>query len=87
MFFYGMKVVPCVNMISNVCIGNGVFPSPFDCYLVNRGLSTLHVRMRQHQKNAFAVAKFLETLPLVDKVIYPGTHMHRPLVTNSIVNG
>ena len=47
-------------------------PSPFDCYLANRGLKTLHLRMRQHEINATAVAKFLEGNPRVEKVVYPG---------------
>jgi len=50
----------------------GPVPSPFDCYLANRGLKTLHVRMRQHAENAFAVAKFLEKDDRCVKVIYPG---------------
>ena len=68
------------------CAGNGVIPSPFDCYLVNQGLSTLHVRMRQHQKNAFAVANFLETFPLVEKVMYPGIGIQGFLTICYIVN-
>jgi cystathionine gamma-lyase len=54
----------------------GAVPSPFDCYLVNRGLKTLHVRMSQHEKNAMQVAKFLETSEYVEKVIYPGLPSH-----------
>ncbi|KAM4640755.1 cystathionine gamma-lyase [Discoglossus pictus] len=54
----------------------GAIPSPFDCYLCNRGLKTLHLRMRQHFKNALAVAKFLESDPRVDKVIFPGLPSH-----------
>lgn len=54
----------------------GIMSSPFDCYLVNRGLKTLHVRMKEHMKNGFAVAKFLEQHPLVDKVLYPGLPSH-----------
>nr|CAB3234244.1 cystathionine gamma-lyase [Phallusia mammillata] len=54
----------------------GPVPSPFDCYLVNRGLKTLAVRMEQHQKNAIAVAKFLESNPRVTKVKYPGSESH-----------
>ncbi|XP_060516407.1 cystathionine gamma-lyase isoform X2 [Cylas formicarius] len=45
----------------------GGIPSPFDCYLVNRGLKTLAIRMQQHQKNGLAVAKFLEQHPKVEK--------------------
>ena len=50
----------------------GPVPSPFDCYLANRGLKTLHLRMRQHQVNAMAVARFLEKNSRVEKVVYPG---------------
>ncbi|XP_017335186.1 cystathionine gamma-lyase [Ictalurus punctatus] len=54
----------------------GAVPSPFDCYLCNRGLKTLHLRMKQHFRNALAVAKFLEADPRVDKVIFPGLPSH-----------
>lgn len=50
----------------------GPVPSPFDSFLVNRGLKTLHIRMREHMKNGMAVAKFLESNPRVEHVIYPG---------------
>ena len=50
----------------------GAVPSPFDCYLANRGLGTLHVHMRAHTENALAVAKYLEGSPLVENAIYPG---------------
>ncbi|XP_033095662.1 putative cystathionine gamma-lyase 2 [Anneissia japonica] len=54
----------------------GTIPSPFDCYLVNRGLKTLHLRMREHAKNALGVAKFLENSSRVSKVLYPGLPSH-----------
>ena len=54
----------------------GAVPSPFDCYLVTRGLKTLHVRMRTHYENAMAVAKFLENHDGVEKVIYPALKSH-----------
>jgi len=50
----------------------GAVPSPFDCYMVNRGVKTLHLRMREHMKNGLAVAKALEANPRVTKVIHPG---------------
>lgn len=50
--------------------------SPFDCYLVNRGLKTLHVRMKEHMKNGLAVAKYLEQHPLVEQVLHPGLPSH-----------
>ncbi|NXH40239.1 CGL lyase, partial [Dicaeum eximium] len=54
----------------------GAVPSPFDCYMCNRGLKTLHIRMKLHFHNGLAVAKFLESHPRVDKVIYPGLSSH-----------
>jgi cystathionine beta-lyase/cystathionine gamma-synthase len=54
----------------------GSNPSPFDCWLITRGIKTLAVRMEQHQKNAFAVAKFLQEHPKVKQVYYPGLPSH-----------
>jgi cystathionine gamma-lyase len=54
----------------------GAVPGPQDCFLVMRGLKTLHVRMKQHQENAFAIANFLIKHPKVEKVIYPGLESH-----------
>lgn len=50
----------------------GCVPGPFSCFLANRGVKTLHLRMREHEKNAFKVAQFLKDSPHVEKVIYPG---------------
>uniref|UniRef100_A0A0B8RS11 Cystathionine gamma-lyase n=1 Tax=Philothamnus irregularis TaxID=1899461 RepID=A0A0B8RS11_9SAUR len=54
----------------------GAIPSPFDCYLCNRGLKTLPIRMKQHFRNAMAVAQYLESDPRVEKVIFPGLQSH-----------
>jgi len=54
----------------------GSVPSPFDAYLVNRGIKTLHLRMRAHMENALAVAKWLEADPRVEKVLYPELESH-----------
>ena len=54
----------------------GAVPAPQDCFLVMRGLKTLHVRMREHEANAKLVAAFLEKHPKVEKVIYPGLESH-----------
>lgn len=54
----------------------GGVPSPMDCFLVMRGLKTLHVRMERHAQNAMEIAKFLEEHPMVEKVIYPGLKSH-----------
>jgi len=50
----------------------GAIPSPFDCYLANRGLKTLHLRMERHNSNALRVAEFLEKQSQVEKVMHPG---------------
>jgi cystathionine gamma-synthase/cystathionine gamma-lyase len=57
----------------NAC---GAVPGPFDSWLVLRGLKTLSVRMREHEKNAQAIARFLSEHPKVEKVIYPGLANH-----------
>ena len=49
----------------------GGVPSPFDCFLVQRGLKTLAVRMDRHQSNAVAVAGILQTHPSVGKFTSP----------------
>lgn len=54
----------------------GSNPSPFDCWLINRGVKTLALRMQQHQKNAMAVAQFLENHSKVNHVYYPGLPSH-----------
>jgi cystathionine gamma-lyase len=54
----------------------GGVPGPFDCWLTLRGIKTLAVRMRQHEKNALEVARFLREHPRVEKVYYPGLPAH-----------
>jgi cystathionine gamma-synthase len=54
----------------------GAIPSPFDCWLVLRGVQTLPWRMRAHSENALAVARFLATHPNVERVDYPGLPTH-----------
>jgi cystathionine gamma-lyase len=54
----------------------GAVPAPQDCFLVMRGLKTLHVRMREHEANAKKVAAYLEKHPKIEKVIYPGLQSH-----------
>ncbi len=54
----------------------GPSQSPFDSWLVLRGVKTLGVRMEQHQMNAQVIAEFLEGHSLVEKVTYPGLKSH-----------
>lgn len=50
----------------------GAVPSAFDCWLLNRSLSTFAIRMPVHTHNAMKLATFLENQPQIDKVNYPG---------------
>ncbi|MGB1119980.1 MAG: trans-sulfuration enzyme family protein [Chitinophagales bacterium] len=54
----------------------GPCASPFDSWLVLRGIKTLGVRMQRHAENAQKVAEFLESHPRVEKVVYPGLESH-----------
>src|SRR3954451_10512525 len=50
----------------------GAVPGPFDCFLVLRGLRTLHLRMARHSANALAIARYLATRADIASVSYPG---------------
>jgi cystathionine gamma-synthase/cystathionine gamma-lyase len=50
----------------------GAVPGPWDCWLVLRGIKTLAVRMKEHEKNALFLAQYLSKHPKVEKVYYPG---------------
>jgi cystathionine gamma-lyase len=54
----------------------GAVPSPMDCFLVMRGIKTLHVRMERHAQNAMEIARFLEKHPKIERVVYPGLESH-----------
>lgn len=67
------KIHERIRYIQNAA---GGVPSPFDCWLVLRSTKTLAVRMKQHEINANAFAKFLEESGYAKKVIYPGLKNH-----------
>ena len=50
--------------------------SPFECFLVLRGIKTLPLRMKQHEENGRAVAEFLSTQPRLSRLAYPGLKSH-----------
>ncbi|MGH3827383.1 MAG: trans-sulfuration enzyme family protein, partial [Pseudonocardiaceae bacterium] len=50
----------------------GAVPGPLDCFLVHRGLRTLHLRMAAHARSAAAVVALLESVPEVSEVRWPG---------------
>ncbi|MBN2163074.1 MAG: PLP-dependent transferase, partial [Pontiellaceae bacterium] len=54
----------------------GLNPSPFDCWLISRGIKTLGIRMRQHAENALQLAEFLEGLDCTETVRYPFLPSH-----------
>ena len=54
----------------------GGIMSPFECYLVLRGIRTMPLRIRQHEENGRAVAEFLSEHPKVNKLYYPGLKGH-----------
>ena len=54
----------------------GAILSPFDSWLVLRGIKTLALRMERHQYNAMNIAKYLESHEMVDRVYYPGLETH-----------
>jgi cystathionine gamma-lyase len=54
----------------------GAVPSPFDCFLVLRGVKTLPVRMERHVKSAAQLAQFLAYHHAVERVYYPGLSSH-----------
>ena len=55
---------------------SGAVPGPQDCFLVLRGIKTLHIRMQRHCENAMKVALWLDNHPKIGKVYYPGLLSH-----------
>lgn len=54
----------------------GAVPGAMDCFLTLRGIKTLHVRMERHAQSAMQIARWLETHPAVERVVYPGLESH-----------
>jgi cystathionine gamma-synthase len=67
----------------------GAVPSPFDCWLLNRSLATLPLRVGMQCSNAFAIANFLNTHPKIEKVFYPGlpSHINHAIAKQQMKNG
>lgn len=62
-----------IYFILNSC---GANPGPMDCFLVMRGIKTLHLRMERHCFNGRKVAEYLKTHPKIEKVYWPGFTDH-----------
>ncbi len=55
---------------------SGAIPSPFDCWLIARGIQTLHLRVTKQAENALKLAQYLENHSKIEKVNYPGLESH-----------
>lgn len=67
------KIHEDLKFIQNAC---GAVPGPQDCFLVLRGVKTLHLRMERHCSNAKHIVNFLSNHPNVEKIFYPGLTSH-----------
>jgi cystathionine beta-lyase/cystathionine gamma-synthase len=54
----------------------GAVPSPFDCWLTQRSIKTLHLRMPRHNENGIKISKFLESSNKIKSIYYPGLANH-----------
>lgn len=71
-----MGIISCANRamfetVKTACHNFGFYAAPDDCYLALRGLRTMGVRLRHHEKSALEVAQWLKARPEVDKVLHP----------------
>ncbi|GAQ25910.1 trans-sulfuration enzyme family protein [Tepidanaerobacter syntrophicus] len=62
----------CESLRKTEYMDIGPVPAPLNCYLMTRGLKTLHLRMERHCQNALAFANAMSKHPKIEKVIYPG---------------
>ncbi len=67
---------PFFDTVRTIQQAGGAVPSPFDCWLLLRGIRTLPYRMRGHCENAQRVADYLSSHPKIEKVHYPGLPSH-----------
>lgn len=68
---------------------SGAVPSPFDCWLVTRGIQTLSLRVKAQSETAFALARFLDQHEAIERVHYPGlaTHPQHEIAMQQMKNG
>ncbi len=65
-----------IQRVYHILVNMGGILSPFDAWLILRGVKSLPFRMKQHNNNALRVAKFLEEHGMIEKVNYPGLKSH-----------
>lgn len=68
------EIAEKIRFIQNA---SGAVPGPMDCFLVLRGIKTLHVRVQRACENAKKIVEFLDDHPKVDKLYYPGLASHQ----------
>ncbi len=64
------------EQVAAICNALGTTCSPYDAWLVLRGVKTLSLRMAAHEQNGMALARFLDQRPEVERVYYPGLESH-----------
>ena len=62
--------------IKSIQLLNGAVPAPFDCWLIGRGIQTLHLRVSKQSENALKLASFFEKHSKIEQVNYPGLKSH-----------
>jgi cystathionine gamma-lyase len=67
------EITKKLSFIQNAC---GAVPGPQDCFLMLRGIKTLHIRMERHCQNGRKIAHYLNNHPNVGKVFWPGFESH-----------
>ncbi|MGQ0766160.1 MAG: trans-sulfuration enzyme family protein [Gemmatimonadota bacterium] len=79
---------PYIEEVRQKMIVWGQSPDPFACWLLERGLKTLDVRVRRQNENAMRLAQWCAAHPAVSHVLYPGLESHPDhAVASSILNG
>ncbi|MEP7196895.1 MAG: cystathionine gamma-synthase [Saprospiraceae bacterium] len=69
----GLELGERLRFIQNA---SGAVPGPMDCFLILRGIKTLHIRVQRACENAAKIAEFLSNHPKVNRVLYPGFATH-----------
>ncbi len=77
------------HRIQSIQVQMGAIPSPFDCWLISRGIQTLYLRITKQTDNAQKLAEWLNGQPRVNRVLYPGLkdHPHHAIATQQMKGG
>ncbi len=84
-----VKDATLADRIKKIQSLGGAVPSPFECWLVTRGIKTLPLRVKAQSASALVIASFLASHPNVEAVHYPGleTHVSHALASRQMING